>query len=198
MASKPVFILCFTVAYREKPWGFILYSCRVWEKYPDERETECVSAHVSLGKKQLQLVPVDWMRNTACSLMPCFLEYCHPDVQNRPLVGEGWVVASPLRGLFLQGHTHARSEAHTEEAVAHGGSICSASLVRLHTAHPTGPKTLWLSGWQQVVKLAQRPIEEHVFSRGKLEHENHQNWNLRDFHPTRRINPFFQVDLSEV
>lgn len=33
------------------------------------------------------------------------------------------MAAGPLRGLFLQGRTHARSEAsHTEEAAAHAGS----------------------------------------------------------------------------
>lgn len=145
-------------------------------------------------EKQLQLVPEDWMRNTACSPIPCFLEHCHPDVQNRPLVWEGWVAASPLRGLFLQGHTHAWSEAHR------GGSstrrlylLCLTSVTPHSTSYRT--KALRLSGWQQVTKLA-RSIEKHVFSQRKLKHENHQNWNLQDFHPTRRINPFKWISLK--
>lgn len=119
MASKSLFVCLFLlwiviVTHQKKTRGFITDSCYVWEKHPDERwqrETECVFLCL-LDGKQLQLVPVEWMRNTACSLISCFLEYCHPDVQHRPLVGEGWVAASPLRGLFLQGHTHAWSEAH--------------------------------------------------------------------------------------
>lgn len=87
---------------------------------------------------EIQLVSVGWMRYTACSPIPCFLEYCHPEEQNRPLVGEGWVAAGPLRGLFLQGHTHAWSEAHR------GGSgtrrlylLCLTSVTPHNTSYRT-------------------------------------------------------------
>lgn len=63
----------------------------------------------------------NWSCGQSENFVPCFL--CHPEEKNRSLVGEGWVAAGPLRGLFLQGHTHAWSE-----AVAHGDCIWGPQL----------------------------------------------------------------------
>lgn len=81
--------------------------------------------------------------------IPCFSEYC--EEQKRPLEGEGWVAAGPLRDLFLQGHTHAWSKAHR------GGSgtqrlywLCHTSVTSRNTSCRT--TTLWLGGWERVLK----------------------------------------------
>lgn len=86
----------------------------------------------------------------------CYLEYCHPEEQKRPLEGEGWVAAGPLRGLFLQGHTHAWSEAHR------GGSgtqrlywLCHTSVTSHNTSCRTS--TLWLGGCERLLKNLPSP-----------------------------------------
>jgi len=113
-------------------------------------------------------------RNTTClneKYIHCFL--CHPEEENRPLVGEGWVAAGPLRGLFLQGHTHAWSE-----AVAHGDWICAGSLLWLHTAHPVGPSPC---DWGRLIKLARFEEERNL---SKLE--------VTRFPPAKENRPFFK------
>lgn len=112
-------------------------------------------------EREIQLFSVGWIRNTACSPMPCFLEYCHHVEENRPLVGEGWVAAGPLRGLFLQGHTHAWSEAHRRGSGTRRLYLCCLTSV---TPNSTSCRTitLWLSDCERVIKLVQS-TEERVF-----------------------------------
>ena len=119
----------------------------------------CFSIHFNImWETEIQLVSVGWMKYTACPPIPCFLEYCHPEEQNRALVGEGWVAAGPLRGLFLQGHTHAWSEAHRGGSGTRRLYLLCLTFV---TPHNTSYRTITLcqSGF---IKRVQ-PIEECVF-----------------------------------
>lgn len=117
---------------------------------------------------------------TTCSIKRDF-----PLEKYRPLVGEGWVAAGPLRGLFLQGHTHAWSE-----AAAHGDCICAASLLWLHTADPVGPCA---SG--TLMKSVPSKEENSLYLRKLKQKRNHQNEFSRFPPPPRRIGPFSSGSL---
>lgn len=133
------------------------------------------------------------MRNTACSPIPCILECCHPEEPNRPLVGEGWVAAGPLRGLFLQGHTHAWSEAHR------GGSgtrrlylLCLTSVTPHNTSCRT--VTLWLKWLRESPKKLAQPrggarVPLSASSNMERKKKRKNTWKLRGLHPTRRFSP---------
>lgn len=160
--KSPVFILCYS--------NLTSQSLRLYDIL---QRTEMCPCEWCRGKvnvaillyifleREIQLFSVGWIRNTACSPMPCFLEYCHHVEENRPLVGEGWVAAGPLRGLFLQGHTHAWSEAHRRGSGTRRLYLCCLTSV---TPNSTSCRTitLWLSDWERVIKLVQS-TEERVF-----------------------------------
>ncbi len=186
-----------------KPGALFYDSSRVREKCPhewckaDKQKLNLGMFHI-FWDTEIQLVSADWMRNTACSPIPCSFECCHPEEQSRPLVGEGWVAAGPLRGLFLQGHTHAWSEAHRGGSGTHRDSIRSASLLWFHTTHPRGPQPCDWAVERQSLKTRSGPADEHVFfSNASSNTKTIKNWKLRGSHSTRRFSPF-QVDLSEV
>lgn len=159
---SPVFILCYSNLTSQSLRLYDILQCT--EMCPYEWCKGKLNVPMVLyifWEREIQLFSVGWIRNTACSPMPCFLEYCHHAEENRPLVGEGWVAAGPLRGLFLQGHTHAWSEAHRRGSGTRRLYLCCLTSV---TPNSTSCRTitLWLSDCERVIKLVQS-TEERVF-----------------------------------
>lgn len=159
---SPVFILCYSNLTSQSLRLYDILQCTEMCPYEWCRGKLNVAMVLYIfWEREIQLFSVGWIRNTACSPMPCFLEYCHHVEENRPLVGEGWVAAGPLRGLFLQGHTHAWSEVHRRGSGTRRLYLCCLTSV---TPNSTSCRTitLWLSDWERVIKLVQS-TEERVF-----------------------------------